>query len=254
MEQINKVIHGDNSAAVALLTRGSVDLIVTSPPYDDLRTYEGHSWNFYGLAHALFQALAEGGVMAWVVSDQTIEGSESLSSMKQALHFKEIGFRIHDTMIWEKPNPMPQNHARYEQAWEYIFVCSKGKPKTWNPVMVPAKNAGKISTGSFLRADGSRLEKSGNGKPIKSEKVHKNIWPITNPGNGTKHPAVFPDALAEMIISTWSNEGDLVLDPFAGSGTSLLTAQRMSRKFIGVELNESYVAICNQRLADQTAK
>lgn len=243
---------GDNVEVMRSLPDGSIDLIVTSPPYDDLRAYaSGCSFDFEGVAEQSLRVLKPGGVLVWVVNDGTKDGSESGTSFRQALRFKEIGFRLHDTMIWRKPNPMPcGSPLTYTPAFEFMFVFSKGKPKVVNRLMEPCKNAGKINTG-ISRRDGIRHLKSGHGRPVKSHKPRINVWDYCLGTNRfPEHPAVFPLQLATDHLASWSNPDDTVLDPFMGSGTTGLACLNAGRNFIGIELSPEYYAIAQQRISE----
>ena len=245
------IYHGDNIATMqAVIPDASIDLVVTSPPYDNLRTYGGHSWDFEGLAAELWRAIKPGGVVVWVVADATIDGSETGTSFRQALHFMEIGFRLHDTMIWKKTNPIPLTHNRYEQEWEYMFVLSREKPKAWNPIKRINKTAGKKVTWSAPALASNAARRSRHETTETKEESHiGNVWETVIATNGVKgHPAVFPESLARDHILSWSNEGDLVLDPFSGSGTTAKMARLMGRKAIGIEVNQEYCDIAVQRL------
>lgn len=244
--------NSDNVAILSEMASESIDLVVTSPPYDDLRTYGGHTWNFEAVAQQLSRVLKNGGVIVWVVADATIDGSETLTSMKQAAYFKDqCGLGLYDTMIWHKVNALPLNSPRYEPAWEYMFVFSKGKPNRWNPIKEASLLAGKKSGGTQIEKDGSRTPKWGNGKPYNETKVRQNIWgyPVGE-GNG-EHPAVFPASLASDHIQSWSNPGDIVLEPFAGSGTTLRAAKDLGRKSIGIEVNAEYCEIAARRMQQE---
>lgn len=238
----------------------SIDLVVTSPPYDNLRDYDGYCFDFENIAIELYRIIKKGGVLVWVVGDQTKDGSESLTSFKQALFFKEIGFRVHDTEIYQKVNYIPLTHNRYEQSFEYMFILSKGKPKTFNPIMVSCKNAGKIeSYGSDRRRlldknQAMRAPKGISYKATKKEKIHPNIFSYTCGSTRTGHPAVFPKKLAEDNILSWSNKGDVVLDPFSGSGTTAIEAINNGRKFIGFEISKEYYEKSLQRINEETAQ
>lgn len=235
-----------------------VDLTVTSPPYDGLRSYEGEiGWNFdkfKEVANLLYDITSDGGTLIWVVNDQVKNGSETGTSFKQALYFKEIGFNLHDTMIFQKANYIPLTHNRYEQSFEYMFCLTKGKPKTFNPIMIPCKNAGKIeSYGDERRSllDSNQAMRAPKGKvykATKNTKYHPNIFTYSLGSQKTGHPAVFPDKLAEDQIITWSNEGDLVFDPFMGSGTTGKMAILNKRRFIGIEVVEKYFNISKERI------
>ena len=255
------LILGDSAEKMLSIDSGSVDLTVTSPPYDDLRSYNGNvaQWNekkFQDIANQLYRVTKDGGVVVWVVGDATEDGSETGTSFKQALYFMSIGFKLHDTMIYEKQNYMPLNHNRYEQAFEYMFVFSKGKPKTFNPISVICKGAGKIeSYGSGRRRllDNKQAMRCPEGisyEETKTTKMHSNIFAYTCGGEPTGHPAVFPEKLAYDQIVSWTNEGDTVLDPFMGSGTTGKMAKGTKRAFIGIEIDEKYFAIAKRRIEE----
>lgn len=244
-----------------------VDLVITSPPYDKVRVYNHTStWDFgifQNIANLLYAVLKPGGVVVWIVSDQTDKGSESGTSFRQALYFKEIGFFLHDTMIYAKHNYKPLNHRRYGQSFEYMFILSKGKPKTFNPILEPCKYAGKIVNSAMRgsRNDDSLRPFYGNGKPYKDFKIKGNIWSYsvgfmcsTKDKEAFDHPAIFPDKLAEDHILSWSNEGDVVLDPFMGSGTTGKMALKNNRRFVGVDIDPEYYRIAERRIYGNTTK
>ena len=229
-----------------------VDLTVTSPPYDDMRTYKNTcEWNLdicKEVIDLLYDITKDGGTVVWVVSDKTVKGGETGTSFRQALAFMEAGFILNDTMIWEKTNPLPQvKQPRYNQVFEYMFVFTKGKAKTFNPIMIPCKCAGQVydSTCKNIGGENGRKHKTFN---INSEKVKSNVWEIAIAQNHTAHPAVFPEKLASDHIISWSNEGDLVLDPFMGSGTTGVACKKLNRKFIGIEKVDEYFDIAVEQL------
>jgi|SRR3990167_1447940 len=252
---MNKIIQGDALLKLRELPDESVDLTVTSPPYDNIRAYKGFSFDFEGIARELYRVTKEGGVVVWVVGDQTVDGSESGTSFRQALFFKEIGFRLHDTMIYEKNGTSFPDTNRYYQVFEYMFVFSKGKPKTAN-LLVDRKNKwpGSWGKSSERQEDGILKQKK---KIISNEMgIRFNIWRI-NGGFGFsskdeiayEHPAIFPEALAADHIRTWSNQGDLVLDPMCGSGTTCKMAKLLKRNYIGIEISPEYCKLAEQRIA-----
>ena len=232
---------------MARIPDGFVDLTVTSPPYDDLRTYNGYSFDFEAVAKELFRVTKDGGVVVWVVGDATIKGSETGTSFRQALYFKEIGFNLHDTMIYSKASQPRQNGYRYEQQFEYMFVFSKGAIKIKNPITEPCVNAGRIAKRT-CRDSGIDILKASQGV-VNETKVKGNVWFYGSKANSTGHPAVFPEALANDHIISWSNEGDTVLDCFMGSGTTGKMALLNNRKFIGIEKDETYFKIAQDRIA-----
>lgn len=213
-KQLNFVRCGDCVTLMKTLPDNYVDLTVTSPPYDNLRVYNGNStWDFEQVALQLYRITKQGGVVVWVSADQTIKGSESGTSFKQALFFKSIGFNLHDTMIYQKQNYVPLTHNRYEQEFEYMFVFSKGKPKTFNPIKIPCKYAGMNTWGNrtFHKTNSSGLVQCDD-RAVKDTKYHGNIFCyLTNKSKETgKHPAPFPEQLVEDHIITWTNKNDLV--------------------------------------------
>jgi len=254
--EINKIYNMDCLEGMAKLPDGCIDLTVTSPPYDNLRTYNGFSWDFEGVAKELYRVTKDGGVVVWIVADQTINGSETGTSFRQALYFMECGFNLHDTMIWHKSNPVPQfpTIKRYTNAFEYMFVFTKGSTKTFSPIMENCKTAGVIkdrsNTSEFARqsADRPRNEKT----VVKNKKRLQNVWNIGVGSKNKEHPAIFPEQLAQGHIISWSNEGDLVLDPFMGSGTTAKMALLNNRNFIGFEISEEYCKIAEERINNLT--
>jgi DNA modification methylase len=235
-----------------------VDLTVTSPPYDNLRTYNGFSFDWHEVIKQLFRVTKDGGIVVWIVSDQTTNGSESGTSFKQALYAMECGFNLHDTMIWEKETCAFPERTRYYPVFEYMFVWSKGKPKTFNPI-ADRKNkwGGTKVHGTFREADGTLKRRSSTWKEsvCKEYGCRFNVWQIsTEKNNKTGHPAVFPYSIAKDHIISWSNENDLVLDPFLGSGTTRIAAYDLNRNFIGCEIDEDYFKAQEERFAAHTAQ
>ena len=250
------LMKGDCLERMKEIESGSVDLTVTSPPYDNLRTYNNsldwgeHVWK--NVLQELFRVTKQGGVVVWVVGDATIKGSETGTSFKQALYAKEIGFNLHDTMIYHKLNPMPVKNNRYLPCFEYMFVFSKGKPKTVNLIREKTLATGKEKYTGTQQENGKF---TGYGKKRNLERDKYNIWSVKVGSNQTtkdkiafKHPAIFPEQLANDHIISWSNEGDTVLDCFMGSGTTGKMALLNNRKFIGIEKDAGYFEIAKQRL------
>lgn len=236
-----------------------VDLTVTSPPYDGLRTYNGYSFPFEEIAKELFRVTKDGGVVVWVVGDSTVNGSESLTSFRQALYFKELGFNIHDTMIYAKNNPVPLTHNRYEQQFEYMFILSKGTPKTFNPIKIKNDGEGILKTRGRINKEGRQYDgnafRIGQNTKVKSHRIDYNIWFYSIGSTGTtldreafKHPAIFPEQLAADHIYSWSNENDLVYDPFGGSGTTAKMSHLQKRKCIMSEISLEYCQIAKKRI------
>ena len=258
--EINKIYNENCLETMAKMPDCFVDLTVTSPPYDNLRTYNGYSFDFEAVAKELFRVTKTGGVVVWVVGDATMKGSETGTSFKQALYFKDIGFNLHDTMIYRKNCLTFPDTNRYYQCFEYMFILSKGKPKTVNLIQDKEnKCANKTITGNSRCIDGSFKEMSGhkNKRAIKAMGVRWNIW---NYNTGWKcsytedflrvHPAIFPEKLATDHIISWSNEGDLVYDPFMGSGTTAKMAILNKRNWIGSEISKEYCEIAEKRISE----
>lgn len=233
----------------------SIDLTVTSPPYDGLRTYNGYSFDFETIAQELWRVTKQGGVVVWVVGDSTVNGSESGTSFRQALHFKELGFNLHDTMIyWKNSFAFPESN-RYANIFEYMFIFTKGAPKTSNIFKIPTNKENRIKSksSSFRNSDGTvTAMKYEIGK---DERNKENIWiyetgysKTTKDNYAFQHPAMFPEQLAHDHIISWSNKGDLVFDPFSGSGTTGKMAKYLHRKFIGIDVSEEYCTIAKKRI------
>ena len=266
--EINKIYNESCITGMQQMDANCVDLCVTSPPYDDLRTYNDSSkWDynvFKDVATNLYRVMKVGGVIVWVVGDACIKGSETGSSFRQALYFMDLGFRLHDTMIYEKNGtafPARRDGNRYSQLFEYMFILSKdSKPKTANLICdKPNKWAGwqpwGKSGGTMRSKDGTLVERQQ--KPTPDFSPRNNIWKYnTGKGYTTKdafafeHPAMYPELLAQDHIMTWSNENDLVLDPFMGAGTTAVISKDTNRNFIGFEIDESYYNVSQRRLKE----
>jgi DNA modification methylase len=251
MMELNKIYCGDNCDLLGQLPRDCVDLVVTSPPYDDLRTYGGHTWDFYGVAWQLKRVLKPGGVIVWVVADATKDGSETGTSMEQALHFKRLGLNLWDTMIWDKGVSTTPTESRYYATWEYSFVFSKGKPQALN-FLTDRKNVTAGSKRISLK-NCRKEERQYCGKEFVTQETGRrfNVWTINPYSEANEHPAIFPERLATDHILSWSNPGDLVLDPFTGSGTTCKAAKELGRNFLGFEINPEYCKIAERRIAQE---
>ena len=241
------------------LSPASVDLTVTSPPYDEIYNYHGggEQYDFEQVANALYDVTKPGGVVVWVVGDQTLDSNESGTSFMQALYFKEMGFNLLDTMIYQKNVRPFGSKFTYYQCFEYMFILSKGKPKTTNLICdrVNIEKSNPRFTNTVRQKDGHTIKMKGvtwkkNGK-------RGNVWhydtgyqKTTTDRFAFEHPAMFPDKLAQDHIESWSNVGDLVYDPFLGSGTTTLAAKNMDRQFAGSEISAKYFAIAQRRMAD----
>lgn len=252
---LNWELHlGDAAEVLRELPAQSVQCVLTSPPYDDLRTYDGLcEWDFEAIAQELYRVLCPGGIVCWNVADQTVDGSETLTSLKQAIYFKEtVGFRVHDTMIWQKSNFAHPESVRYHQVWEYIFVLSKGTTRCFNPI--------KDKRNKYARAFGRNSDRLRDGT-MKQQARHDyadygmrgNVWQCKTAGQeniccALDHPAMMSEELCEGLLLSWSNPGDTVLDPFVGSGTTCAMALRHGRKTVGIDISEDYLKMSIERL------
>ena len=253
MLELNKIYNYDCVAGMKMIDDNSIDLTVTSPPYDNLRTYNGYEWDFESTARELYRITKNSGVVVWIVGDSTINGSETGTSFRQALFFKECGFNLHDTMIWQKISPF-QHKNRYIQSFEYMFIFTKGFKNKAN-LICDRKNkyAGTRIHGTERQVNGETkpLSDAQKSKCVKEYGARLNIWDIPpEKNNKTGHPAPFSEQLANDHIITWSNEGDIVLDPFMGSGTTAKMALLNNRKFIGFEISSEYCEMANRRIND----
>lgn len=250
--KIDYIKCGDSAELMGEIPDESISLTVTSPPYDDLRTYDGYAFDFKRIAQELFRVTVRGGVVVWIVNDATVKGSESGTSFRQALYFKDIGFNLHDTMIWKKDSCAFPDSNRYYQNFEYMFVFSKGKPRVFNAIRDRRnKCAGMRVHGTFRNRDGTTTDRSQTWKEsvCRDFGVRFNVWEQPSvKANKTGHPAPFPLKLAREHILSWSDEGDVVLDPFLGSGTTALAAAEANRHYIGFEISERWCDVARLRL------
>ncbi len=264
--ELNKIYNMDCLEGMKLIDDNSIDLTVTSPPYDNLRDYNnevtGNFEKFKEIAKELFRITKPGGVVVWVVGDATIKGSETGTSFRQALFFMKCGFNLHDTMIYQKDACHFPETNRYYPSFEYMFILSKGKPKTVNLIAdKPNKRFGEKITGTGRKPDGTlkprTAVKNKTNRTVKKFGVRTNVWlysvgkwKITNDEYAYQHPAMLPEQLAHDHIISWSNEGDIVLDPFMGSGTTAKMAILNNRKYIGFEISKEYCEIARKRISD----
>jgi site-specific DNA-methyltransferase (adenine-specific) len=257
----NALFEGDCLELMKDIPNGSVDLTVTSPPYDNLRSYNGnnaqwgeHVWK--SVLADLYRVTKEGGVVVWVVGDATIKGSETGTSFKQALYAMDCGFNLHDTMIWNKGNftAVGALKTRYAQVFEYMLIFTKGKIATFNPIKDRKnKHFGDKYHQTVRQADGTTKDGHGKGeKQIAEFGQRHNNWLLFPEKSNSKrcHPAQFPEQLAHDHIISWSNEGDTILDPFMGSGTTGVACKNLNRNFIGIEMDENYFQIATKRIND----
>ena len=254
--ELNTIYCDDCLNVMSKMDDNSIDLTITSPPYDNLRNYKGYSFDCKAIAKELYRITKKGGVVIWVVGDKIVKGNKTLTSFKHALIFQEVGFNVHDTMIYKKKNTPFMRSNAYTNCFEYMFVFSKGSPKTFNPLKEKTARFGEEMLVCNKKADG--INKKVLGK-LNSEKTKKNIWEYavglggtTNDKIAFKHPATFPEKLAEDHILSWSNEGDIIFDPMCGSGTTCKMAILNNRNYIGCDIAQEYVDIAQERIKNST--
>jgi len=259
--KFNHIYNEDNIDTLKRLEDNTIDLVITSPPYDAIRKYNGFAFDIDELTKQLFSKMSIGGIVVWVVNDQVINGSETGTSFKQALKFMEAGFKLHDTMIYQKNSstyPSSRKGNRYTQIFEYMFVFSKGKPRVSNLICDKAnKWAGHTNWGKNTKRIGKNEElvEVKKIKPVPDFSPRNNIWTYNNGGGfastdkiAYKHPAIFPEELVKDHLITWSNEGDLVYDPFMGSGTVAKVCILNNRRYLGSEISKEYIEIAKERI------
>ncbi len=250
--KVNNIYRSDCIELMKSMDENSVDLTVTSPPYDELRDYKGYSFDFENIAKQLFRVTKKGGVVIWVVGDKIKKGNKSLTSFKQALYFQQVGFNVHDVMIYRKKNTPFMRTNAYTNCFEFMFVLSKGSPKSFNPLKVKTVRQGQEMLPANKGADGVNKKVLAELKP---EKTMTNIWDYAVGFGGSTtdklafdHPAIFPEKLAEDHILSWTNEDELVFDPMCGSGTTCKMAKKNRRNYIGCDISEEYVKLAKKRL------
>ena len=250
--KLNELYCEDCVSFMKKIDDNYIDLTITSPPYDNLRNYNGYSFDCEKIAKELFRITKKGGIVVWVVGDKIVKGNKTLTSFKHALTFQTVGFNVHDVMIYKKKNTPFMRSNGYTNCFEYMFIFSKGSPKTFNPIMEPTARNGYEMLVANKKADG--VNKKVLGK-LNKEKVKTNIWEYAVGLGGStkdkiafKHPAIFPEHLAEDHILSWSNKNDIVFDPMCGSGTTCKMAKVNLRNYIGCDISQEYVDIAKKRI------
>ena len=250
--KLDNIYRSDCVEFMKSMDENSIDLTVTSPPYDELRDYKGYSFDFENIAKQLFRVTKKGGIVVWVVGDKIKKGNKTLTSFKQALYFQQVGFNVHDVMIYRKKNTPFMRSNAYTNCFEFMFVLSKDSPKTFNPLKVKTVRQGKEMLPFNKGADGVNKKIMGELKP---EKTMTNIWEYAVGYGGSTsdrlafdHPAIFPEKLAEDHILSWTKEGDIVFDPMCGSGTTCKMATLNKRHYIGCDISQEYVELAKKRL------
>ncbi len=251
--ELNDIYNVDCIEGMQGLDENSIDFVVTSPPYDNLRDYKGYDFDFEKTAKNLYRIMKPNGVVVWVVGDKIINGNKTLTSFRQCLYFQEIGFKVHDVMIYKKKNTPFMRSNAYTNSFEFMFVLAKGKVVTFNPLKTKTARSGEEMLVCNKKSDGVNKKVKGC---LNKEKTLTNIWEYavglggtTNDRIAFKHPAIFPEKLVQDHILSWTNEGDIVFDPFSGSGTTCKMAKLLNRRYIGFEISKEYIDISKQRLA-----
>lgn len=261
-EYTNKILNIEAEKFLSMLPDDKIQLTVTSPPYDSLRSYNSE-FDLEIICSQLLRATAPGGVCVWVVADQTKNFSESGTSFRTALLFMEKGWCLYDTMIWRKKNFMPGHFERYADEFEFMFVFSKGKPNTFNPIKIPCKTFGKTQTYSHRPKESKIWIKKGFPKSRKTlpTRIKGNVWEYATGKGGSssdpiafQHPAIFPEKLVSDQIQSWSSVNDLICDPFSGSATTAKVSYLMNRRFTGSEISKEYWKLGNKRLNQYTSQ
>ena len=258
----NEIRIGDNAEVLSTMPADSVHLALTSPPYGTLRTYDGKpQWDFAALRRELLRVLVDGGIVAWVVGDQVVQGGKRCIPEEHTLAFRDSGFVVHDIIIYHKLGcpSRPRNNAHWN-VHDRIIIASKGKPRTVNPDRIPCNTAGDVKGKGYQRAkDGGVSTRSRSG-PIADTKPESNLWsfmagwPVTTADKfAYSHPALMPEPLAAKIINAFSVEGDIVLDPFAGAGTTMEIAKLLNRRWCGIEISERYAELARRRVESATS-
>lgn len=258
-----EIFNADCVSHMQSMQENSIDLVVTSP-YDNLMDYNNSSsWNFEvfkSVADQLYRIVRPCGVVVWIVNDASINNSETYTSFRQVLFFREIGFNLNDTMIWNKQSTSFPDSNRYLQSFEYMFVLSKSSNHTdFKMTCNLIRDRRNMSSGSSVHGTGRQRNASfkvcdgyEKGKSLSEFGIRFNVWNI-HCAKGTEltgHPAQMPIQIAEDHIRTWSNPGDLVFDPFLGSGTTACACLNRGRRFIGCEIDPDYFAIAQKRISE----
>lgn len=250
--EFNNIYNIDCVEGMNQLPDDCIDLVVTSPPYDDLRDYNGYTFDFERIAHALFRVMKPGGIVVWVVGDKVKNGNRTLTGFRHCIAFQTIGFNVHDVMIYKKKNTPFMRSNAYTNCYEFMFVLAKGKPKTFNPLKTKTARNGVEKLVYNKKSDGINKKVLG---VLKEEKTLTNIWEYavglggsTNDKIAFQHTAIFPEKLAQDHILSWSNEGDIVFDPMCGSGTTCKMAKLHNRNYLGMEISAEYTELARERV------
>ena len=256
---VNKIICDDNVKFLSTLPENCIDMVVTSPPYDNLRDYNGFQLDLSGVGEQLFRVLKPGGIVAVIIQDSTQDGRKTLTSFRMIVNWCDtIGFGLFENCIYSRQG--------VEGAWwkkrfrvdhEYIPLFIKGKrPAYFNKeeLKIPSKHGGKTMTGAATRNKDGTQQKS-RSVYINPMKCRGTIWNYPQCGDGSKlkhlHPATFPNLLPYDLIQCFCPENGIVLDPFNGSGTTCVAAKSLNRQYIGVDCSQEYCDIAEKRIQQE---
>ncbi|MBR1921447.1 MAG: site-specific DNA-methyltransferase [Kiritimatiellae bacterium] len=254
----NKIICGDSAAVMEKFPDNSIDMVVTSPPYDSIRDYKGFSADLSKIGRETFRVLKEGGIAVVVIQDQTKNYGKTLTSFRLAIDWCDnAGFKLFECLIYKKLGAEGAWwNKRFRVDHEYMMVFLKGdRPAYFNkdPLKIPSKHGGKVMTGG-----GTRLT---SGIRIATRAIHINpmkcrgtVWAYETAGDGSRlkhqHPATYPDRLPYDFIQCFCPEKGIVLDPFMGSGTTALAAKSLKRFYVGIDISQEYVDLAERRVVE----
>lgn len=252
----NQIICGDSVEILRSFPDNSIDIVVTSPPYDAIRDYKGFSYDLHATGKEIQRVLKLGGVAVIVIQDQTKNFGKTLTSFRTILDWCDsFGFKLFETVIYRKYGAEGAWwNKRFRVDHEYIPIFLKGeRPQYFNKehLKIPSKHGGKTLTGGGTRlTNGIRI--ATRAIKINLMKCRGTIWEYLTAGDGSRlkheHPATFPDKLPYDFIQCFCPEGGIVLDPFVGSGTTTVAAKNLGRRYIGIDIAPEYCAIAEKRM------
>jgi site-specific DNA-methyltransferase (adenine-specific) len=253
---INQILCTDCVAGMQQLPDCCIPLTVTSPPYDDLRTYGGHTFDFEAVAGELWRITMNGGIVVWVVGEQVKKGTETGTAARQKLHFMDLGFRC-STMIMVTSRVRFPQRGRYPSVFDYAFVLTKGRPRHFHAICDKKnKYVGEKFRWKLRERDGRIVKREHcHDKYVGVFGSRMNVWfyhvgymKTTTDKDAYGHPALMPEKMAEDFIISFSRPGDLILDPFSGAGTTSKMAMLNGRRYLGMEICENYASDSRKRL------
>lgn len=254
--ELNEIYCIDCVEGMKKIPDNSVDIVVTSPPYDGIRDYNGFNFDLHETGRGLIRILKEGGIVAMVIQDQTKNFGKTLTSFKTIIDWCDnIGFKLFECVIYRKHGSEGAWWTnRFRVDHEYMPIFLKGeKPQYFNKenLKVPSIHGGKVMTGSGSRRTDGKTNARVT-RPINTMKCRGTIWNYLMAGDKDpikrQHPAPFPDQIPLDFIECFCPPGGVVLDPFMGSGSTAVAAKKLNRKYIGFDTSEEYIKIAHARL------